>query len=182
MYSQLKRERHTHTHTHTCAILPLDWLGILNIQSSSTQRSRILRGFRLCPWLTSCHARTKLTHRHGTEHVGHAQISLTHLQLDMFDMDCCAQHCLKTLFWEKEKGLTFSVDQSSCALSTQELVCRYVYTACTEASSLAGDFCDALQPPANLMTKNLCQQVVHTHTPLCGVAFFGVCRRMYLVV
>ena len=46
---------HTHTHTHTCAILPLDWLGILNIQSSSTQRSRILRGFRLSPWLTSCH-------------------------------------------------------------------------------------------------------------------------------
>ena len=57
-------------------------------------------------------------------------------------------HCLKTLFWEKEKGLTFIVDQSSCALSAQELVCRYVYTACTEASSLAGGFCDALQPAA----------------------------------
>ena len=82
----------------------------------------------------------------------------------MFDMYCCAHHCLKTLFWEKEKGQTFIVDQSSCALSTQELVCRYVYTACTEASSLAGDFCDALQPPAYLRAKDLGKQVVHTHT------------------
>ena len=55
---------------------------------------------------------------------------------------------MENSFQEKEKILTFFVDQSSCALSTQELVGRYVYTACTEASSLAGDFCDALQPPA----------------------------------
>ena len=104
-------------------------------------------------------------------------ITLTHRSsTDMFDMYCCAHHCLKTLFWEKEKGLTFIVDQSSCALSTQELVCRYVYTACTEASSLAEDFCDALQPPAYLRAKDLGKQVVHTHThPAVRDSLFGVC-------
>ena len=40
----------------------------------------------------------------------------------------------------------FMFDQSSCASGTQELVCTYVYTACTRASSLAGDSCDALHP------------------------------------
>ena len=56
----------------------------------------------------------------------------------MFGMYCCALHCLNTenFVLEKESGLTFIVDQSSCALSAQELVCRYVYAACTEESLL----------------------------------------------
>ena len=34
----------------------------------------------------------------------------------MFDMYCCAHHCLKTLFWEKrKKGLTF-FEIASCDL------------------------------------------------------------------
>ena len=45
-----------------------------------------------------------------------AHIPLTQVQLDMFDMYCCAHHCLKTLFWEKEKGLTF-FEIASCDLS-----------------------------------------------------------------
>ena len=61
---------------------------------------------------------------------------------------------MENSFQEKEKVLTFIGDQSSCALSSQELVCRYVYTACTEASSLAGDCCDALQPPASFAMQS----------------------------
>ena len=73
-YRTVLTHTHTHTHTHTCAIPPLDWLGILNIQSSSTQ-SRILRGFRLSPWLTSCHVCKLLADleiwKNSTQHNGH---------------------------------------------------------------------------------------------------------------
>ena len=85
-------------------------------------------------------------------------LSLHNMQLDMFNMRCCAHHCLKTLFG-KRKAPDFMqvrwVDQTQ-------------YPEDTIESFVGQSSMGLLCPPADLRTENLGKQVVHTHTPRCA--------------
>ena len=112
---------------------------------------------------------------------GNPHTTLTN-STDMFDMHCCAHHCLKTLFGKKEKCPTFLTNPA--VHSAPRNWCRYVCTACTRASSLAGDSCDALQPPAEITPKRnldlLYMQPLqtggsHTHTYIYVCIYIYIC-------
>ena len=139
-------QTHTHTHTYTRAHTETDPRTHLCIQTLAQIRSSIKQslmyqgrevlglGFGyLVIWtqgsififisVEDSASQLKTSHMFLLQ-CGHAHLPL--LQLDMFDMYCRAHHCLKTLFWEKEKRPTF-IMATSCTpkCPCRPFFCRY---------------------------------------------------------
>ena len=95
--------------------------------------------------------------------------STTCLQLDMFDMYCCAHHCLKTLFWKKEKGLTFfeiaSCDRSHACQSLQVRLPVHMTKSFVGASFVIGPRAPCVDMVIPLVTG------FHTHKKPFGALF-----------